>query len=86
MQYKGRHSMIKKTFNKFTAGLAVKKAKDSNDKMQSPTKFLQPIIKRFPKHAAELKNHINTHVELDGPSGYDQLRKDIHATLDKIGK
>ena len=54
--------------------------------MQSPTKFLQPIIKRFPKYAAELKNHINTHVELDGPSGYAKLRKDIHATLDKIGK
>ncbi|MBC8475171.1 MAG: hypothetical protein H8D53_01865 [Bacteroidetes bacterium] len=75
-----------KSFSKFADTLAVKKAKDSNNKKQSPTKFLQPIIKRFPKHAAELKNHINTHVELDGPSGYAQLRKDIHATLDKIGK
>ena len=75
-----------KTFSKFADGVAVKKAKESNNKMHSPTKFLQPIIKRFPKHAAELKNHINTHVELDGPSGYAQLRKDIHTTLDKIGK
>jgi hypothetical protein len=75
-----------KYFSKFADKLAIKRAKESNDKKQSPTKFLQPIIKRFPKHAAELKNHINTHVELDGPSGYDQLRKDIHATLDKIGK
>ena len=75
-----------KSFSKFADSLAVKKAKEANDKKQSPTQFLQPIIKRFPKHAAELKNHINTHVELDGPSGYSQLRKDIHATLDKIGK
>jgi len=75
-----------KTFSKFADGLAVKKAKNLNNTKQSPTKFLQPIIKRFPKHAAELRNHINTHVELDGPSGYAQLRKDIHTTLDKIGK
>ena len=39
-----------KTFSKFADGVAVKKAKESNNKMHSPTKFLQPIIKRFPKH------------------------------------
>lgn len=75
-----------KSFSKFADTLAVKKAKDSNNKKQSPTKFLQPIIKRFPKHEDELRKHISTHVELDSPSGYSQLRKDIHATLDKIGK
>jgi hypothetical protein len=75
-----------KTFSKFADGVAVKKAKESNNKMHSPTKFLQPIIKRFPKHEDELRKHIRTHVELDSPSGYAKLRKDIHATLDKIGK
>ena len=75
-----------KTFSKFADGVAVKKAKESNNKMHSPTKFLQPIIKRFPKHEDELRKHISTHVELDSPSGYAKLRKDIHATLDKIGK
>ena len=75
-----------KTFFKFLDGVAVKKAKESNNKMHSPTKFLQPIIKRFPKHEDELRKHIRTHVELDSPSGYAKLRKDIHATLDKIGK
>ena len=75
-----------KSFSKFADRLAVKKAKDLNDKKHSPTKFLQPIIKRFPKHEDELRKHIRTHVELDGPSGYGQVRKDIHSTLDKIGK
>jgi hypothetical protein len=75
-----------KSFSKFADGLAVKKAKESNDKKHSPTKFLQPIIKRFPKHEDELRKHIRTHVELDSPSGYAKLRKDIHATLDKIVK
>tara|TARA_R110002153_G_scaffold75892_5_gene195780 strand:+ start:2450 stop:2683 length:234 start_codon:yes stop_codon:yes gene_type:complete len=75
-----------KTFSKFADGVAVKKAKESNNKMHSPTKFLQPIIKRFPKHEDELRKHIRTHVELDSPSGYAKLRKDINATLDKIGK
>jgi hypothetical protein len=75
-----------KTFSKFADGVAVKKAKESNNKMHSPTKFLQPIIKRFPKHEDELRKHIRTHVELDSPSGYAKLRKDIHATLDKIAK
>ena len=75
-----------KSFGKFADGLAVKKAKESNNKKHSPTKFLQPIIKRFPKYEDELRKHIRTHVELDSPSGYAQLRKDINATLDKIGK
>ena len=34
-----------KSFSKFSDGLAVKKAKESNNKKHSPTKFLQPIIK-----------------------------------------
>ena len=81
-----------KSFSEFAESLnladkiAIKKAKELNDKKHSPTKFLQPIIKRFPKHEDELRKHISTHVELDGPSGYDQVRKDIRATLDKIGK
>ena len=75
-----------KSFSKFADRLAVKKAKDLNDKKHSPTKFLQPIIKRFPKHEDELRKHISTHVELDSPIGYAKLRKDINATLDKIAK
>ena len=65
---------------------AIEKAKESNNKKLSPTKFLQPIIKRFPKHEDELRKHISTHVELDSPIGYAKLRKDINATLDKIAK
>ena len=75
-----------KSYRKFADGLVIKKAKELNDKKHSPTKVLQSVIKRFPKHEDELRNHIRTHVELDGPSGYAQVRKDIHSTLDKIGK
>ena len=84
----GEEQSFSEFASKFKIGdkSAIKKAKESNNKKLSPTKFLQPIIKRFPKHEDELRKHISTHVELDSPSGYAKLRKDINATLDKIAK